>query len=319
MPRKLLYEILMIAGVILASVLLAFPLPKKINLGLDLQGGMYLLLRVDTSKLSEKAKADAVDRALEIVRNRIDEFGVKEPIVQAQGIDQIVVQLPGMTERERALDLIKRTAVLEFKLVSNDAKALADVLAGGKVPDDLELKEYEGQKMLLNKKPEVTGEYLETADVKFDQGSFGQPVVGMRLKGEGVKQFAQTTKNNVGRILAIVLDGNVYNAPRINEAIPSGEAVISGRLTPDEAKDLAIVLRSGSLPAPLEVIEERTVGPLLGQDSIRKGIIASAIGTALVFLFMVFYYGFSGWVANFAIILNVLIILGGMGMFHATM
>jgi SecD/SecF fusion protein len=318
MPRKLMLEIWLIIGVIALAAFFAFPLQKKINLGLDLQGGMYLLLRVDTSKLDEKSKVDAVDRALEIVRNRIDEFGVKEPIVQMQGVDKIVVQLPGMTERERALDLIKKAAVLEFKLVSNDAAAVKEAI-DGKVPEDMELKELDGEKILVIKKAELTGEYLETADVRFDEGSFGQPIVGMKLKGDGVKKFAELTKNNIGRMLAIVLDGNVYSAPRINDSIPNGEAVISGRFSSDEAKDLAIVLRSGSLPAPLVVEEERTVGPLLGQDSIRSGIAASLIGMALVFLFMIYYYKFSGLVANFALLLNILIILGGMGMMHATM
>ena len=321
MPQNILNRALLIVGVVVVSLFLCLPLEKKINLGLDLQGGMYLLLRVDTSKLAvqtEKAKSDAVDRALEIIRNRIDEFGVKEPIVQGQGVDQIVVQLPGMTDRQRTLDLIKRTAVLEFKLVSNDSKAIADALAG-KVPEDMELKESEGERLLVNKTPELTGEFLETADVRFDQSSFGQPIVAMKLKGEGIKKFADTTAANVGRRLAIILDGKIYSAPRINEAIPSGEAVISGRFTPDEAKDLAIVLRSGALPAPLVIEEERTVGPLLGQDSIRKGIIASLIGFLFVFVFMVYYYGFSGFIANFALLINVLIVLAGMGLFHSTM
>lgn len=318
MQKNLLYRFWLVVGVILVSIFLAFPLDKKINLGLDLQGGMYLVLRVDTSQLSEEAKSDAVERALEIVRNRIDEFGVKEPLVQVQGIDQIVIQLPGMTDRQRALDLIGRTALLEFKLVSSDASSISDALAGN-VPEGMEIKELEDEKLLLNKTAELTGEYLETADVRFDQSSFGQPIVAMKLKGEGIKKFADVTKNNVDRRLAIVLDGRIYSAPKINEPIPNGEAVITGRFTPDEAKDLAIVLRSGTLPAPLVIEEERTVGPLLGQDSIRKGIMASLIGVLLIFSFMIFYYRVSGFIADFALILNILIILGGMGLFHATM
>lgn len=318
MPKNLMYRALMVAGVVLVSIFLAFPLNKRINLGLDLQGGMYLILKVDTSKLDEKSKVDAVERALEIVRNRIDQFGVKEPIVQMQGADQIVVQLPGLTDRKRALDLIGRTAMLEFKLVSNDPKAISDAIAG-QVSEGYELKESEGEKLLVTKAAELTGEYLETADVRFDQSSFGQPIVAMTLKGDGIKKFSELTKNNVGRQLAIVLDGSVYSAPRINEHIPSGEAVISGRFTPDEAKDLAIVLRSGALPAPLIVEEERTVGPLLGQDSIRKGVAASVIGILFVFLFMVYYYGAVGLIASLALLLNVFLILGGMGLFHATL
>lgn len=318
MKKNLLYRSLLVVSVFLVSCLLAFPLNKRISLGLDLQGGMYLILRVDTTKLEEKAKPDAVERALEIIRNRIDEFGVKEPIVQIQGEDEIVVQLPGLTDRKRALDLIGRTAMLEFKLVSADAQKISDALAG-KVPDGFELKELEGERLLLNRASELTGEYLETADVRFDESSFGQPIVSMKLKGDGIKKFADATQNNVGRRLAIVLDGRVYSAPRINEPIPSGEAVISGRFTPDEAKDLAIVLRSGALPAPLVVEEERTVGPLLGRDSIRKGIASCLVGAFFVFLFMAYYYRFSGVIADFALFFNVLIVLGGMGLFHATL
>ncbi len=318
MHKNLLWRFLLIVAVLAASALLAFPLDKRINLGLDLQGGMYLIMRVDTSQLEEDARRDAVERALEVLRNRIDEFGVREPIVQIQGEDQIVIQLPGMTDRARALDLIGRTAMLEFKLVSDDAQALVDAIDGN-VPEGFELKELDEKKMLLKATAELTGEYLETADVRFDQGSFGQPIVAMKLKGEGVKQFAQLTRENVGRLLAIVLDGRVYSAPRINEPIPSGEAVISGRFTPDEAKDLAIVLRSGALPAPLVIEEERTVGPLLGQDSIRKGIAACLVGMLLVLFFMVYYYGYSGAIANLALVLNILIILGGLGLFGATL
>jgi len=318
MQQNLMTRFLIVCAILAASAFLAFPLDKRISLGLDLQGGMYLVLRVDTSKLDEKAKEDAVERAQEIVRNRIDEFGVREPIVQMQGKDQIVIQLPGMTERQRALDLIGRTAMLEFKLVSDDAKVIADAIAGN-VPEGYELKELEKEKILVSTKAELTGEYLETADVRFDQGNFGQPIVGMKLKGDGVKKFAALTKDNVGRQLAIVLDGRVYSAPRINEPIPSGEAVISGHFSPDEAKDLAIVLRSGALPAPLIIEEERTVGPLLGQDSIRNGIAACLVGGFLVLFFMVYYYGMTGLIADLALVLNVLIILGGLGLFHATL
>jgi len=319
MPKNLLQRTWLVIGVIAVSLLLTFPLDKRINLGLDLQGGMHLVLRIDTSKLADnKAKGDAIERALEVIRNRIDEFGVKETLVQMQGEDQIVVQLPGMTDRERVLDIIKRTAMLEFKLVSDDAKLVSDALAGN-VPEGYELKDSEQGRILVSKTVELTGEYLETADVRFDSDAFGQPMVAMKLKGQGINKFADVTRNNIGRSLAIILDGKVYSAPRINEAIPSGEAVISGRFTPDEAKDLAIVLRSGALPAPLVIEEERTVGPLLGQDSIRKGITACVVGFLAIFIFMFFYYGVSGLVANAALFLNVVLIMGGMGLFHATL
>ncbi len=318
MAKNLFWRFIVVFAVLTASVLLAFPLDERINLGLDLQGGMYLIMRVDTSALDEGAREDAVERALEVLRNRIDQFGVREPIVQIQGEDQIVIQLPGMTDRARALDLIGRTALLEFKLVGDDSQMLTEAIDGN-VPEGFELKELDKEKILVKATAELTGDYLETADVRFDQGAFGQPIVAMKLKGEGVKKFAELTRQNVGRLLAIVLDGRVYSAPRINEPIPSGEAIISGRFTPDEAKDLAIVLRSGALPAPLVIEEERTVGPLLGQDSIRKGIAACLVGGFLILFFMAYYYGFSGCVANLALVLNIFIILGGLGLFGATL
>jgi len=300
----------------------AFPLKKRINLGLDLQGGMHLVLKVDTSKLSAEAKKDAPERALEIIRNRIDEFGVKEPSINRQGEDEIVVQLPGITDRKRALDLIGKTALLEFKLVNQEPSALKDALEG-KIPESYELKyvEEEAKKepLLLEKEPSLTGEYLVDAGVQFDQSGFGEPVVGLKFNAQGGKKFADITSQNVGRRLAIVLDGKIQSAPRINEPIPSGEAVITGRFSIDEATDLAISLRVGALPAPLTIEEERTVGPLLGQDSINNGVKASIIGCSLVFGFMIIYYLLSGIVASIALILNFLIILGGLGFFHATL
>jgi len=314
MAKNLLTRFIVVFIVLVSSALLAFPLEKRINLGLDLQGGMYLVMRVDTSQLDEDAQKDAVERAVEKLRNRIDQFGVREPIIQIQGEEQIVIQLPGKIDRDVVLEKISQTAFLEFKLVSDDRQLIAEALEGN-VPDGYEfLEEDEGRgKILLKKKAELTGDELETADVRFDQQAFGQPIVAMTLKPDGVKTFAQLTKDNIGRRLAIVVDGNVYSAPVIKNSIPNGEAIISGRFTNNEAKDLAIALRT-ALPAPLIIEEERTVGPLLGQDSIRKGIAACAVGMFLVFFFMAFYYGFSGMVANLALVLNILIILGGMSL-----
>ncbi|MEW6170754.1 MAG: protein translocase subunit SecD [Candidatus Omnitrophota bacterium] len=318
MSKKLIWKVLLILGVIALSFWYAFPLDKRISLGLDLQGGMHLLMRVDTSNLSSEAKKDAVERALEVIRNRIDEFGVKEPLIQRQGEDEIVVQLPGITDRKRAIDLIGKTALLEFKLVSSDPEALKLALSGT-IPDGYELKYVENEPLLVEKTVSLTGDALITAEVRFDQGNFGQSIVALEFNTLGAKKFAEVTAANVGRRLAIVLDGKVQSAPRINEAIPSGQAVITGRFSPEEAQDLAIVLRVGALPAPMYVEEERTVGPLLGQDSIKTGIKATIIGSCLVFGFMILYYLLAGFVADIALILNFLMILAGMGMFHATL
>jgi len=314
MPKRIYYRLLIIGLVIGISIYFAFPLEKRINLGLDLKGGMHLVLKIDTRKLSEEAKKDAADRAVEIIRNRIDEFGVREPSIQKQGEDEVVVQLPGISERQRAIDLIGKTALLEFKLVCDDKEKLKEALQGN-IPSDLELKTLEEtqEKVLLYKEPVLTGEAIKNAFVRFDQSSFGEPVVALEFNPEGAKKFAQITTDNVGKQLAILLDGKLQSAPLIKEPIPSGEAVITGRFTPEKAADLALVLRVGALPAPMYIEEERTVGPLLGTDSIRKGLLASFIGIALVFIFMIAYYFLSGLIAVIALLLNLLIILGGLG------
>ena len=315
MERRLIYKIIFILTIIGLCLYFTFPLNKRINLGLDLKGGMHLVLRVDTSQLSTAAKEDAVDRALEVIRNRIDEFGVREPSIQKQGEDEIVVQLPGVTDRERAIDLIGKTALLEFKLVSNEADKLKQALEGN-IPEGFELKrsQEEDEPLLLEKQAALTGDTLTNAAVRFDQSQFNEPVVTLKFNPEGAKKFADITSNNVGKRLAILLDGKVQSAPRIKEAIPSGEAVITGRFTIEQAQDLALVLRVGALPAPMYIEEERTIGPLLGQDSINKGVKASIIGGVLVFIFMVVYYLLAGIVANIALLLNLLIILGSLGM-----
>ncbi|MFH1339381.1 MAG: protein translocase subunit SecD [Candidatus Omnitrophota bacterium] len=315
MPRKLLYKTILILCLVGLMAFYAFPLEKRINLGLDLKGGMHLLLRVDTSRLNEQSREGAVDRAVEILRNRIDEFGVREPIIQKQGKDEIVVQLPGITDRERALRLIGRTAFLEFKLVSDDKEKLSKAL-GGEIPEGYELKYLpeDEELLLLEKEAVLTGEALKNAYVRFDSSAFGQPIVAMEFNPEGTRKFAEFTANNVGRRLAIVLDGKPQSAPRIREEIPSGEAVISGRFTLEKAQDLALVLRIGALPAPTVVEEERTIGPLLGQDSIRAGLKASAIGLSLLLIFMVAIYHLAGLIADLALLLNLVFIFGGLGL-----
>jgi SecD/SecF fusion protein len=314
MPRGLLYKIILILGLIGLMAYYAFPLDRRINLGLDLKGGMHLLLRVDTSKLNEEAKVGAIERAVEILRNRIDEFGVREPLIQKQGEDEIIVQLPGVTDRERALELINRTAFLEFKLVSDDRDKLRSALEGV-VAEGYELKysQEDDEPLLLEKKAAITGEALKNAYVRFDSSEFGQPYVALEFNSEGAKKFAQITANNVGRRLAIILDGKVQSDPRIKEKIPTGEGVITGRFTLQKAQDLALVLRVGALPAPMVIEEERTVGPLLGQDSIKAGLKASLFGLSSVLIFMAIYYCLTGLIADIALLMNLLFIFGGLG------
>lgn len=315
MERKLLFKIILILGILGFCLYFAFPLDKRINLGLDLKGGMHLVLKVDTQNLPKEAKDDAAERALEVIRNRIDEFGVREPTIQRQGEDEIVVQLPGISDRKRAIELIGRTALLEFKLVSNETEKLKEALEG-KVAEGYELvysqEDKDREPLLLEKKAVLTGDALSSAIIGFEEAGF--PEVSLEFNAQGAKKFAEISANNIGRRLAILLDGKVQSAPRIREAIPGGRARIEGRFTVEQAQDLAIVLRVGALPAPMHIEEERTIGPLLGQDSINKGIKASIVGGILIFGFMAIYYLLAGIIANIAILFNLIIILGGLGM-----
>ncbi|MFH1407122.1 MAG: protein translocase subunit SecD [Candidatus Omnitrophota bacterium] len=320
MYGNLKWKALLIVAVIGLAIWAAFPLGEKINLGLDLQGGMHLVLLVDTSKLPPDAKADAADRAVEIIRNRIDEFGVREPSIHRQGQDRVVVQLPGITDRDRAIELIGRTAQLEFKLVSDDPQKLKDAIAGN-IPEGYELKyvKDESEQLLVEKQASLSGDSLTTALIKFDESHFGEPIVALTFNAKGAKKFAQITGDNIGKRLAIVLDGVVYSAPQIRERIPGGQAVITGRFTQEEAGDLAIVLRAGALPAPISIEEERTVGPTLGRDSIKDGFRAAVIGTLIVFVFMAIYYMLSGIVADFARALNLLLLMAAMAILGASL
>ncbi|MFH1857315.1 MAG: protein translocase subunit SecD [Candidatus Omnitrophota bacterium] len=317
MDRNLRWKILLILALFVGALWSIYPLDKKISLGLDLQGGMHLVLKVDTKNLDPKQAEDAADRALEIIRNRIDQFGVREPVIHRQGRDEIVVQLPGVTDRQRALDLIGKTALLEFKLVSEDPVLIGKAKAGE--ASDYELVSYEEGELLLTKEPVLAGDALVTAAVSFDQSRFNEPYVSVEFNRRGSRKFAVLTGENVGRRLAIVLDGKVQSAPVIQERIPSGRAQITGRFTMSDATDLAIVLRAGALPAPLLIEEERTIGPLLGKDSITSGIRASVLAGVVVVVFMVGYYFASGIVASIAVLFNFLLILAGLSLFHATL
>ncbi|MCX5680037.1 MAG: protein translocase subunit SecD [Candidatus Omnitrophica bacterium] len=295
----------------------------KINLGLDLQGGMHVVLKVDMSKLPVEARKDAVERAIEVIRNRVDQFGVGEMAIQRQGRDNIVVQLPGVTDRERALEIIGKTAHLEFKIVSDNVEDLKKAINNEPI-DGYELKYLEGERagsepLLVAKDASLMGDLLVNAKTEFSSKGFGEPYVSLTFNSKGAQIFANVTATNVGKRLAIVLDNKIVSAPVIREAIPSGQAQISGNFTVDQANDLSVILRAGSLPAPVIVEEERTVGPLLGADSINSGMKASVIGILLVVGFMVLYYRLAGLVANFALVLNVLIILACLSLFKGTL
>ena len=359
---------------------------KAVHLGLDLQGGMHLLLEVDRSRLSSAEAKDATDRAMEVLRNRIDQFGVAEPIIQRQGDDRIVVQLPGLTDRERARELLGKTALLEFKLVrtaeevrnvlqrldsflaargagasagldtllqrqpltshlidmgyayfvrGEDLPAVQGLLATAGIDsvipgdsevmwssEDVDFQGVTGRTLYVVKRtPEMTGGSIATAEARIgleqtDPGAWG---VSMTMTPKGRADFARVTGNNVGRQLAIVLDGRLSSAPNIRERIPSGDASITGSFSVEQAKDLAIVLRAGALPAPVKIVEERSVGPSLGNDSVQRGLQAGLIGTVLVVVFMAVYYQLSGVIALVAMVLNVLYVVAALAGFGATL
>ncbi len=323
MRKKLKWKFILVIVIIATCLWLFYPPSEKINLGLDLQGGMHLVIRADVDKLPDGAKADATNRVIETLRNRIDQFGVSEPLIQKQGRDRIVIQLPGVTDRDRALQIIKQTAHLELKLVEEDKKKIEAALRG-KVPAGYELKylnKEEGEDkepLLLHKEASLTGDSL--VDARAQQGSMGfYPEVVFSLNTKGGRRFARLTKNNIGKRLAIVLDGNVKSAPVIKSEIPSGKGQIEGQFGWDEAMDLALVLRTGALPVPIQIEEERTVGPTLGRDSIERGIKAVLYGGILVIAFMAIYYLIAGLIADFALCSNIVIILGALAYFKATL
>jgi protein-export membrane protein SecD len=359
---------------------------QPIHLGLDLRGGMHLLLELDRTNLPDAAVPDAVNRAIEILRQRIDQFGVAEPLIQKQGEDRIVIQLPGLTDRKRALDLIGKTALLEFKLVRTQAetKSIIDKLdsyfaahppAGidstrrksafsshllsidvvgafvpteelpavqallatpgidSIIPGDSQLQwgqtETTGEGSLsgrrlyvLKREAEMKGGSVATAtaEVGLERNNPGAWGVSMKLTPAGRMDFSRITGANINRNLAIVLDGVVNSAPVIKDQIPSGEAQITGgSFTAQTARDLAIVLRAGALPAPVKVAETLEVGASLGDDSIRDGWKAAMFGTLLVIVFMLIYYRLSGVIAIVAMVLNIFYLLAAMAGLGSTL
>jgi preprotein translocase subunit SecD len=269
-----------------------------------------------------------VEQALETIRNRIDQFGVTEPIIQRQGTQDIVVQLPGIQDPQRAKALIGRTALLEFKLLAEVPDAEAYLSGQKPLPPGLEIltgyggervgRRVEKTKYLVESKVLLTGDAIADAQVRPGSQLEG-PYVALELTPRGAKQFEEITAANVKRRLAIILDNTVYSAPVIQERIPGGRASITGNFDIKEARDLAIVLRAGALPAPVHIAEERTVGPSLGRDSIRQGFLSFVVGGSLVVLFMAVYYKFAGMLADLALVLNVVFLLAALSALQATL
>ncbi|MCF8091095.1 MAG: protein translocase subunit SecD [Desulfotignum sp.] len=284
--------------------------------------GFHLKLPDDETDMIMKM---ATEQALETIRNRIDEFGVSEPDIRIQGDKRILIQLPGINDPDRAKDLIGKTAQLTFQLV--DENAGIDAALKGSVPVGSEIL-YENRTdpatgnttkipHVIKKQVLLDGSLLVDARVEFDQ--FQQPQVGIEFNRKGAHIFDRITGENIKKRLAIVLDNTVYSAPVIQDRIAGGKAVITGNFTMNEAKDLAIALRAGSLPAPVNIIEERTVGPTLGADSIRTGMISMLVGGVLILIFMVIYFKGAGLIANLALLINIILIGGGLAAFQATL
>lgn len=274
---------------------------------------------------ANRIKDNAVKQALETIRNRLDPEGVKEYDIVAHGEHRILIQLPGVEDIEHAKTMIKRVALLEFKIVDRE-HSLEEALRGN-VPPDSEIlyttrvdpqtgRRTRGDPILVKKQTLLTGDMLDQARVEFE---YNMPRVAISFDSRGTKIFDQIAEANVGKELAIILDNTVYSHPVIKQRHYGGRAVIEGNFTPEEARDLAVVLKAGSLPAPVEIEEERTVGPSLGKDSIQAGITAGVIGAAAVVIFMAVYYGAAGVVADLALLFNVLIVMAAMAVLKATL
>ncbi len=318
---------------------------RIINLGLDLQGGIYMVLEPDYEELKKRSEGeeltqaeirDAIRRVIEILRNRIDKFGVSEPSITTQGEDRIVVELPGSKDPDRAKNVVMGRGLLQFLIVDEDTtkKLRRDMFdENGNLIDRSIIPEgsvlsylWEKNKFdVLERKRAVVlidevlmeGDVIKRAAVDTDQ--FGKPEVTFSLSTEGAKQFLRITEANVGKRLAIVLDGKILSMPLIRERIPGGQVRITGDFTMKDAQDQALILRAGAFPVPLQIAEQRTIGPSLGEDSIEAGIKAAIIGAILVVLFMIIYYKLSGIIADIALALNLFLLLGALAWLNFTL
>ena len=294
---------------------------KKIDPEIDLTAnGGDVTLKPNPVALESRTRS-AVEQSIEIVRRRIDETGTKEPIIEREGQDRILVQLPGVENPEHVKQLIGRTAKLTLRFVDQNVSP-EDAKAGHLPPGDELLplqdgRSGQGASIVVQKRVMVSGDTLVDAQSTFDQN--GAPVVAFTFDSTGTRRFAEATRANVGKLFAIVLDNKVISAPVIREPITQGHGQISGNFTSQSAEDLALLLRAGALPAPLTILEERTVGPGLGADSIHAGALASIVGVVLVVLFMIVFYGQFGIYADIALFFNLCLLLASLSLLGATL
>lgn len=282
-------SIAIISAIVVALAFLAYftyqPIKNNLNLGLDLQGGLHVVLQAE-EKPGQKISDDTIQKSIGVLSKRIDALGVSEPIIYPQGNDRIVIELAGVKDPEEAVNIIKNTAQLEFW--DQNGKVL------------------------------VTGKNLKDAQAQVQSGGQGA-VVNLEFDKEGARLFAEATAANVGKPIAIVLDGKVVSAPNVNEPIPSGQAQIEGNFTAKEAQDLAVLLRSGALPVSFGIMEKRTVGPTLGSDSLDMSVKASLVGLLAILIFMLGYYRLPGLVADISMVLYSVLVLGTMAVLGAVL
>jgi preprotein translocase subunit SecD len=317
-------RILILVGIVAVAAFVIYNLP--ITLGLDLQGGTRLVLEgVPTEKVS--VSDDSMAGVVAVIRNRIDSLGVTEPAIQRKGRNQVVVELPGVQDSQRALKIIGDTALLEF-VEAEWAPAGVENMPKNKIEEIYGLGAYvdivknergreKYERAIILKKTALTGAVLKGAWPGVDQ--YGNPVVDIEFTGEGANIFGTVTARNVNKPLAILLDKKVISAPTVNEAIPSGRAQISGNFSIEEVQDMVIKLKAGALPIPVKVVETRVVGPTLGKDSIDRSKVAGVIGFVLVVAFMVMYYRLPGLMADVALGIYVFIVFGLLALIHTTL
>ena len=353
MVRKERMRLWLILVVVVAALVYSWPIVGKVNLGLDLKGGTHIVLQA--KKTPERPLGDDdIDRLLFVLRNRVDQYGVTEPLIQKSGVDRVIIDLPGVQDPEAALELIGKTAVLEFREVLEVSSMPSIPMPERKNYDDDEGFERARQRRqdAIDAWDRVEQRFAERAsgvegvivsrgsddreasfyllgpvlvagkdltDALRSSDSWGRPAVSISFNSEGAKAFGDATGRLVGKQLAIVLDGVTISAPVVNSHIRDGNAQITGRFTVDEAIRMAIMLRAGALPVAVEIAENRSVGPSLGADSIRQGLQAGIAGAICVFIFMLFYYRLNGIAANVALTVTIILVFAGLIAFNATL
>ncbi|MBN1522001.1 MAG: protein translocase subunit SecD [Candidatus Aureabacteria bacterium] len=324
MDKTLKFKWTLIVVIIGVCIWLFWPPQEKLNFGLDLKGGTHMILEVDTTGIDQKDVSGVVDGTRRVLKNRIDPEGIRELEIRSYD-NRIFIQIPDIKDIDKVRSRIHQTALLEFCLVNNNPEDIKKARSGENVPgyrlatfmeSEAKDSERDEEDILIKSEPELTGKYLAKAKSVFG-GSFNEPMVGFEFDSEGSRRFALVTKENKGERLAILLDGLVISAPVIKDVIHK-EGVIKGSMTVERAKEIALLLTSGALPAPVEIISETTVSPTLGADSIRKGIYAAVYGLIAVVMFMALYYLLAGFIADFALLLNLVILIGVLAFFDAT-